>query len=238
MVHGVASEGCSLAFRSGSIGTLAGAAAAIQTAHAATMRSLAAAPLPALCRKRASRICLLRSFRRAGRRPVLLRPTSPPECVGLRLRPAPMTAGAPAQFDPEAPAWVLSAAPCAAFSSTSPPGLRTRLPFFLLPAAVVQASRVTRTAMRLSTTSNSLHASRTSPAASGRSLPWLHWVSINCPGTSARRFRTRKLRTGTATSSSTGNRVTGALNSASSLASGTRGAVTKACFAVSSGTDN
>ena len=76
---------------------------------------------------------------------------------------------------------VCSSGPCEAFP--------LRLSSFLSPARrPSQASRVTRTANCVSTTSNSLHASCTSPAASGRSFPWLHCDSINCPGSSASRF--------------------------------------------------
>ena len=69
------------------------------------------------------------------------------------------------------------------------------------------ASRVTRTASRLSTISNSLQASCRSPEDNGRSSPCPHRVSITSPGTRASRLRTRKSRTGTTTSSSTGKRA-------------------------------
>ena len=92
------------------------------------------------------------------------------------------------------------------------------LPFCCFSSSLAYASRVTRTANRVSTTSNSLHANCTSPAARGRSSPWFHCVSITCPGASASNWRTRNSRTGMVTPSSTGNCGIGALKTGACLA--------------------
>ena len=140
--------------------------------------------------------------------------------AALRPRPAPATGAAPAQCAPEAPAAAARAVFCRAAGSTNPPGdAAYASPILLLPLLrmrpitdiprPLQASRVTRTANRVSTTSNSLHASCTSPAASGTSSPWLHLRLDQLPRRQSQQMAHPKSRTGTATSSSTGNRATG-----------------------------
>lgn len=57
--------------------------------------------------------------------------------------------------------------------------------------SIAQATRVTRTANRVSITSNSLQASCTLPADKGRSSPCPHWVSTTLPLSRERRLRTR-----------------------------------------------
>ncbi len=96
-------------------------------------------------------------------------------------------------------------------------------------AAAVYATRVTRAASFVSTTSNSAHARVTSPAASGRSLPLFHRDSTTLPGSKASRFRTRNPRTGTATPNSTGNRKIRELNAVPAPASAACGLCTSAC---------
>jgi hypothetical protein len=91
------------------------------------------------------------------------------------------------------------------------------------------ATRVTRTANFVPTTSNSVHARRTSPAANGRSFPQPHCDSTIWPGSSARRCLTRNPRTGTAISNSTGSRCTSGLNAAPDSSSGNCLVGTSAC---------
>src|ERR1039458_10743728 len=99
IVHGVESDGCNLALRSGSSGTLAGAAAPNTPIHppanqAVTMRSSTVAHRPHASNHAHVFVPLgpLRCFRRAGKMPVLLQTTSPQESFVLRPRPAPAIA--------------------------------------------------------------------------------------------------------------------------------------------------
>ncbi len=106
----------------------------------------------------------------------------------------------------------------------SPPGRCTAVfPVFIRSrsshASVHSGERVMRAARLLSTTSNSVHASCTSPAASGRSSPWLH-----CESTMDARLERQQIAhpeiaaRAPPTSSSTGSRATTGIRGQSAAA--------------------
>ena len=214
IVHGVASEGCSFAFRSGSerhtparpppyerhqsryhelLRCADAAASGSRTRHSLTVE----------CRFRIERDRMAgASFGRRGHQ------NPSPSAVDQRQRlPRRQRQPRSSNRQPAASAALL---PCATIPINQPSGCRTRSAnCFLHPCRLAHATpRYPHRQLRLhhfEFAPRQPHSRR--PPAADRSRGSTATRST-APGASASRFRTRKLRTGTATSSSTGSRAT------------------------------
>ena len=173
----------------------------------------------------------------ADKRPARPRAKWPPESAAPRPRPEPATGAEPAQCAPAAPAAAARRRVSrAAGSAASPP---VRQPAIASSLASSHSDSIIPTApiaslFRCPVPSPSVPARSRQPGHPHRQLRIDHFKLAPCqlhlacgqrhilavrplrldhlPGSSASRLRTRNSRTGTATSSSTGSRATGALS--------------------------